>query len=130
MVLPLIAGLLGIGAVGAVSALALSQIVYWASLGATAVVAFRELRYLLNERPFDLVEGETANNIIYLMITAGTSAIVFKLVNSVFVVYGSTMALFLAVFFVAGYLLGFRRVVSFLSFTAKEFRGVFNASRR
>lgn len=125
-----VAGLIGLIGIGFFSLVAISEVILWSSATVALILGFLTFRFLFNDRPFDVADDEASNNIVYLMISIFAGVVGFKIVNTAFVFYGASMALILSILLVVGYFVGFRNLVSFIAFTAKQLRGVTGGSRR
>lgn len=124
MVLPLIVGILGFGVVGGFTLFALQEVLFWGSILAGVFIAFRTLQYLLQEKPVELVEDPTAQNVVYLISSGLVGLTGFKIVQQSFIAFGGIAAILVGVFLVAGYFLGFTTVIGYTVALFKEVNNI------
>ena len=130
MVLPLIVGLLGFGVLGGFTLFAIQEILFWGSILAGVFIAFRTLQYLLDERPVELVEDPTAQNIVYLIGSGLVGLAGFKIVQQAFIAFGGIAAILVGVFLVAGYFIGFTTLIAYTVALFKEVNKVVNEKQK
>lgn len=111
MVLPLLVGLIGFGVIGGFTLFALQEVVFWGSIAAGGLFGFKTLRFLLSDRPLELVDDELGNNMIYLIVSAVVSLVAFKAVQSAFIAFGGLAAIIVGVLLVVGYFVGFGTLI-------------------
>lgn len=84
---------LGLGGFGWLGLSIASEVVFWGSAALALIVFGRTLQVLVMDRPVELFDGTSFNNLSYLFFSAALAYIAFQLIQVMFVVSGIGIAL-------------------------------------